>query len=640
MNNGYSKDLDDSLYTGVMFQSFFKDSPQSVVIKANAPYFTILAVSDRFVEIALKSRTELLGQNLFDVFPDNTKDPSGKERALTAITEVMKTKKKVDLPIYKYDIYSSETGKMEPFYWSNSNQPIFNETGEVSYIVNTTSNVTAQVMLKEMATTSEENLVLQQQRLNKMFLKAPMGMALYSKDDFVIEYANEAICKMWNKGAPDEVLGHSIFDLIPSLEEAGYREIYKQVVETGVPYLSKESPVTYDRNGVMETYYFDLNLQPVYGPKKEITGMLSLANEVTEQVLTRKNIENAEERLRLASEATGIGSWDLDLQTREIIYSSSLADLFGYPGLTNLSHEQLRAVIHPEDTGAVEIAFQTALISGKYNYQARIIRPDKVIYWIKVTGKVLFSKEGTPLRMLGTVMDITESKHEEIQKNDFIAIASHELKTPLTSLKAYAQLLKTGKGVSDPAFVSSIGTRIEGQINKMTKLVYSFLDLSKIESNKTELTKELIDLNQIISDVASDYLFQEKNHPVSFEPEELPLVFADRHKITQVIDNLISNAIKYSPQGGKVLVTAKRKDQEVLVSVEDHGIGIDNNHTKKIFDRFYRIDDLQVKNASGFGIGLYLCADIIARHNGTIGLESEPGVGSNFYFSLPVQPGH
>jgi two-component system sensor histidine kinase VicK len=107
-----------------------------------------------------------------------------------------------------------------------------------------------------------------------------------------------------------------------------------------------------------------------------------------------------------------------------------------------------------------------------------------------------------------------------------------------------------------------------------------------------------------------------------------------------VIDNLISNAIKYSPQGGKVLITAKRQDQEVLVSVEDHGIGIDNNHTQKIFDRFYRIDDLQVKNASGFGIGLYLCADIIARHDGKIGLKSEPGVGSNFYFSLPVQSGH
>lgn len=636
MNNAYSEDPDDSLYKGVMFQSFFKDAPQSVVIKANVPHFTILAVSDRFVDISLKSRAELLGQNLFDVFPDNTKDPSGKERALTALMEVMKTKKKVELPIYKYDIYSSDTGKMEPLYWSNSNQPVFNEAGEVSYIINTTMNVTAQVMLKEMADSSEENLVLQKQRLNKMFLKAPMGMALYSKGDFIIEYANEAICKMWNKGSPEEVLGHSIFELIPSLKEAGYKEIYEEVVNTGKAYLTKESPVTYDRNGVMETYYFDLNLEPVYGLKKEITGLLSLANEVTEQVATRKTIENAEERLRLASEATGIGSWDLNLQTREIVYSSSLADLFGYPGVTDLTHEQLRAMIHPEDTGTVELAFQTALISGKYNYQARIVRPDKIIYWVKVMGKVLFSKEGTPLRMLGTVMDITESKHEEIQKNDFIAIASHELKTPLTSLKGYAQLLKTGKGVSDPAFVSSIGTRIEGQINKMTKLVYSFLDLSRIESNKTELTKELIDLNQIIQDVAADYLFQERNHPISFEPQELPLIFADRHKITQVIDNLISNAIKYSPQGGTVLVTAVLQKEQVLVSVEDHGIGIDNNHTQKIFDRFYRIDDLQVKNASGFGIGLYLCADIIARHNGKIGLKSEPGVGSNFYFTLPL----
>lgn len=636
MNSANPAEPNDPLYTGDAFQAFFKGSPQSVLVKANSPHFTVLAVSDRFLEISMRSRADLLGKDLFDIFLDHTKDPWGKDSALRALTEVIKTKRKVELPIYKYDVYSSDTGKMEPLYWSNSNEPVFNHLGEVSHIVNTTSNITAEVMMKEMAASSEHNISLQQQRLNKMFLKAPIGMALFSKGDFIIEYANEAMCKMWDIGPPDQVTGHSVFELIPSIEASGFKEIYNRVVNTGHAFVAKESPVTYNRSGVMQTAYFDLHFEPIYGIRKEITGMLSLANEVTDQVSIRKTIENAEERLRLASEATGIGSWDLDLQTREIIYSPRLADLFGLPGKTDIRHQELRELIHPEDKQIVEQAFKVALISGIYSYKARIIRPDKVIYWISVTGKVLFDKHGQAVRMLGTVMDITESKFEEIQKNDFIAIASHELKTPLTSLKAYAQLLKTGRGVEDGVFVSSVAGRIEGQINKMTKLVYSFLDLSKIESNKTELIREQVDLNQVIRDVATEYLFQEKNHPVSFEAEVLPLIYADRNKISQVIDNLISNAIKYSPNGGVIMVTAKAADDQVMVAVEDHGIGIDSNHTQRIFDRFYRVDDLQVKNASGFGIGLYLCADIIKRHNGQIGLHSEPGKGSVFYFSLPV----
>lgn len=636
MNSSLSKDASDGFYSGADFQNFFKSAPQSVVCKANTPDFTILAVSDQFVEISLKPRELLLGQNLLDVFSGRTKDAYAKESAFNALEQVMRTRKKVELPIYKYDIYSSETGKMEPLYWSNSNQPVLDDHGDVAYIINTTTNVTAQVMLKEMANTSEENLHQQQQRLHKMFMKAPIGMALYAKDDFVIEYANENICKIWGKGGPLEVLGQSIFKMLPSMEEFGYREIFEQVISTGQSYLGRESPVKYDRGGELETFYFDLNLEPVFGKGQQVTGLLSVVNDVTERVLTRKSIENAEERLRLASEATGIGSWDLDLLSKEIIYSASLADLFGVPGKTDLSFTSLRAIIHPEDTSIVEQAFQSALISGKYNYQARIKRADGIIYWISVSGKVIFNDKGTPVRMLGTVMDITESKQDELQKNDFIAIASHELKTPLTSLKAYAQLLKSSKASSDPGFIKSVGSRIEGQINKMTKLVYSFLDLSKIETNKTELRKEMINLNELIKEVVTDYLFQERNHPISFVEEALPLIYADKNKITQVVDNLVSNAIKYSPQGGKVLVSATLQNEEVLVSVEDHGIGIDNNHLHKIFDRFYRIDDLQVKNASGFGIGLYLCADIVKRHQGKISLQSEPGKGSRFFFTLPV----
>lgn len=636
MNREPMDDPNDALYKGEAFQAFFKEAPQSVVIKANAPHFTILAVSDDFTRLSLKNRADLLGQDFFDFFPDHSQDPSGRQNAIQALNEVVNSGKKVDLPIYKYDVYSSKSGKMESLYWSNSNQPVFDQSGKVTYIINTTANITAEMVLKEMAASSADHFARQQQRINDMFFKAPIGMALYSKDSYTIEYANEMICKMWNQGGPEEVLGKVVFEMIPELEGQKLKEIFKRVVHSGTAFITKETPITYARNEAEETYYFDLHFEPVYGPGNEIIGMLSLANEVTEQVNTRKSIEEAEERLRLASEATGIATWDLDLQTRKVFYSPRLADLFGYPGKKDMDHRLFRQTIHPEDLGLVEQAFKHALTSGKYRYEARIMRPDQIVYWIRVSGKVLFSEGHIPVRMLGTVMDITENKHEEIQKNDFIAIASHELKTPLTSLKGYAQLLKLGKGSNDPEFISGLAGRIEGQINKMTKLIYSFLDLSRIESKKTELMMEKVNLNELIQEVTNDYLFQDRNHPLSFEPVELPLIYADKQKISQVMENLISNAIKYSPDGGSVQISAALENENILVSVTDHGIGIDNNHQEKIFDRFYRIDDLKVKNASGFGIGLYLCADIVKRHRGKIGLQSEPGKGSNFYFTLPV----
>jgi len=637
MERAMVDELKDSFYTGREFQLFFKSSKQSLVLKADAPHFTILAVSDDFENNSFRKREELLGKGLFEIFPDNLESPDGRESARLALMDVIASKNSVALPVYKYEIYSPEADGLVAHYWSNTNQPVLDENGEVAYIINTTLNITRQELLRELNASSKEYLLKQQERINKMFLNAPVGMALFTQS-YVIEYANEAICRMWNKGASKEVTGKSIFELIPSLEDTKLRPIFDRVMESGNAYISKESPVSYNRNGKVAVYYFDLHFEPVYGLEKEVTGFLALVNEVTEQVLARRKIENAEERLRLASEATGIGSWELDLQTGKIIYSPIMAELLGHSGKFDLSQEELWMLVHPDDIHQANQAFEEAMETGIYHCQCRILRPDDQIFWIGVMGKVQYEQDRSPLRMIGTVMDITESKQEEIKKNDFIAIASHELKTPLTSLKAYAQFLKTGKNVTDPGFVSSIAGRIEGQINKMTKLVYSFLDLSRIESGKIEVLMEDFDLNQLIREVADDYVLQEKNHPLRFEPTELPLIRADRNKVMQVIDNLISNAIKYSPQGGAVTIHATNEQGFLVVNVEDHGIGIDNNHVTKIFERYYRIDDLQVKNASGFGIGLYLCADIIKRHHGEIGLHSEPGKGSNFYFKLPLQP--
>lgn len=219
------------------------------------------------------------------------------------------------------------------------------------------------------------------------------------------------------------------------------------------------------------------------------------------------------------------------------------------------------------------------------------------------------------------------------KKDEFIGLASHELKTPLTSINGYLQIidrLKTDE--QSGKFVS----RTIQQVRKLSDLVNDLLDVSKIEAGKLQMAKTKFDLLEIILDAIE--LMQHNNDKCSIlletDVKNCP-VHADSQRIEQVIVNLLSNAIKYSQGGGKIIVRLNKTDKDVVVGVQDFGIGIAENKLAHIFSRFYRVEDLN-PNISGLGIGLYLCNEIITRHNGKIWVESEPGAGSIFQFNLPL----
>ena len=238
--------------------------------------------------------------------------------------------------------------------------------------------------------------------------------------------------------------------------------------------------------------------------------------------------------------------------------------------------------------------------------------------------------------MLGTVLDTTENKRDEIRKNDFIAMASHELKTPLTSLKAYIQLLIKRLAASEDSFVTSSLLKASYQVNKMTDLIYGFIDLSKLEPGKLQLSLQDFDPNELIKRCIADTNQTSPGHIITFEPLGEINVRADKEKISQVIGNFLSNAIKYSNKNCRITVSSKKLKNNLIISVTDEGIGIQEKDQEKLFQRFYRVENSRMKNISGFGIGLYLSSEIIQLHKGTIGVESGAGKGSTFYFSLPL----
>lgn len=219
---------------------------------------------------------------------------------------------------------------------------------------------------------------------------------------------------------------------------------------------------------------------------------------------------------------------------------------------------------------------------------------------------------------------------------DFIAMASHELKTPLTSIKAYLQLLSRKLVPSNDSFINNALQIANLQVNRMTDLIHGFLDLSKLEPGKLKLNIQVFDLNKLIEEMIAESTLISPNHEISFKHGKDSTISADREKIGQVITNFLSNAIKYSNKGSKIIVSIGQEAGSVQVAVTDEGFGIKAKDQEKLFQRFYRVESSRMKNISGFGIGLYLASEIIQRHKGKIWVESAEDQGSTFYFSLPL----
>lgn len=234
------------------------------------------------------------------------------------------------------------------------------------------------------------------------------------------------------------------------------------------------------------------------------------------------------------------------------------------------------------------------------------------------------------------VEDITKRKKLEQQRDDFISIASHELRTPVTSIKAYAEmigdiLLQTGDAAN-----ASLMQKLNGQVDRLATLIHALLDTTKLSQGQLALHPQSFDLSRLIDERMEELRHTWQTHRLTVQHSGTLTLTADRERISQVLINLVSNAVKYSPPGSSVLITSKQAGEHVQVCVQDEGIGIPKDALKKVFDRFYRAGGQRSHTVQGMGLGLYITAGIVRRHGGTIWAESGMGKGSRFCFTLPL----
>lgn len=374
----------------------------------------------------------------------------------------------------------------------------------------------------------------------------------------------------------------------------------------------------------------------LFNEAKEAYRFSGIIEDITEEYTNTIALAEAREGFEIALKAAKLGSYELNLKTMEMSSSDQCKINYGRAVTDSFSFSDLLDSIQPEYKSYVQRQLTDA-IENKTVYDAEypITWLDGSTHWVRSSGKARYNYLGEPVRMNVVSHDVTEQKKDEIRKNDFIGMVSHELKTPLTSFKGYIQILQKNTQTKGDAFSINILSKVDRQLDKMSSLVNGFLNLSRLESGKIFLQKEVFNLDELISEIIEEHKILIAHHNLILHPCQQAIVDADREKIGNVICNLLSNAAKYSATGSDIEVLCNVESDKVCIRVIDHGEGIPSEDINRLFERYYRAE--HTKHISGFGIGLYLSAEIVERHQGEIGVKSKIGKGSHFWFTLPIK---
>jgi PAS domain S-box-containing protein len=379
------------------------------------------------------------------------------------------------------------------------------------------------------------------------------------------------------------------------------------------------------------------NAVPRYDSRGNFVGFISACMDIDDEKKFSETLQESETRFRLLADFMPQFIWTADPSGRLNYFNQ---EVYHYSGLTfeQLQNDGWLKIVHPDEREENIRRLTHSMRTGEdFNMEHRFRRNDGEYRWQLSRALPQRDINGDIQLWVGTSTDIHEMKELEQQKDYFISMASHELKTPITSMKGYVQMLLSVYENSPEDFLKTSLTKVDKQIGTLTSLISDLLDLSKIKAGTLQLSKEHFKLNEMTREVIEEIKLTEPDYLINFEEGEDLLIYADKNRIGQVLINFLNNAIKYSPYSKTINISNHTSADEISVTVEDKGIGINKEDHEKIFQRFYRVARQNEKTYPGFGIGLFISAEIIHRHKGKIGVNSEPGKGSVFYFSIPLK---
>ena len=426
-----------------------------------------------------------------------------------------------------------------------------------------------------------------------------------------------------------DATGKTARELVPELE-AHWFEIYGKVAATGEParFVNEAQ--------AMDGRWFDVYAFRVGDPESRRVAILF--TDISARRRTEEALRASEERFRTLIQHSA-DAVQLVSPAGEIRYSSdSVEAVLGYRPDEILGHN-VAPYIHPDDLPVVQerLVGVTAAAGAQATMQYRVRHKDGTWAWVEAT---VVNHLATPSvgAIVGNFRNITARKALEHQRDEFVAVATHELRTPVTSLKGYAQLLRNRFRKAGDEAAAAMMERMDGQTDRLAALIGDLLDATRIEAGQLRFAREPLDLDALVAEHAAQMQLTTERQEVRREGSAGGAVIADRERIGQVLTNLLSNAIKYSPPGEAVTVTTAPDGRGVRVCVRDHGPGIPADQRERVFERFYRGGGAG-GSYPGLGLGLYISAEFVRRHGGRIWAASEPGDGATVCFWLPREPG-
>ena len=581
-------------------------------------------------------------------------------------------------------------GVMTYNYYNITYTPILDSEGKVYAILDIAIDVTDRVLAQQQIEESQLQLL-------SLFEQSPVAIAIIQKEGLTFTMANPFYGELVGR-LPEDIIGKSLLDALPELTGQGFDKLLTDVINTGVPFIAKEQAAEIIHEGKLQTIYVDLT----YQPKKEndgiISGVLVVATDVTQQVLTRQKIQEAESTLRGAVELADLGTLQVDFPGGFITFSERLRNWYGFEKEEHITPERIYACMREADQNTVKATISSLMSpegNGIFDVEYTIENErDNIERMLHAQGKIYYNEKGQASKIVGTVQDVTvqrkmklalelqvqerteelETINEElasineeylatneelaeanqllVKSNEnlqqFAYVASHDLQEPLRKIQSFGNLIET-RHIGELGEGAGYLKRMQASAKRMSDLIEDLLSFSRISSKK-DIT-EAVSLSDVVATVLTDLELIVQESGAVIKVGELPVVQGDQLQLNQLFQNLISNALKFRKKDTAPLIevtaeTISNFDLPVSlksvrvtgkyyrIDVTDNGIGFDQKYTDRIFQLFQRLHGRS--EYSGTGIGLAICEKVAANHGGAISAKSQPGLGTTFSIYLPL----
>ncbi|NII83913.1 PAS domain-containing sensor histidine kinase [Pedobacter sp. SG908] len=612
--------LDD---TANIFNTLIEESPMPIALYIGENM--VIQVANRAMLKAWGRDASVIGKELALALPELKDQPF-----LNILNQVRNTAVAYEAKEDKVVLLNDNV--LQTFYFDFIYKPLMDTEGKVWGILNNATDVTELVNAKFKVEQSEA-------LFRQMIYDAPVAIGILRGRDLIIEDANDDLLKIWGKSKA--VIGLKLLDGLPEIIGQPFPELLLQVYDSGVAHYGYETMARLKRNGVLGDFYFNFVYDPILDQDGQVSGIMVVANEITLQVISKMEAAKSEERFR--NFLYDIPMATAYYETENIIIRLANDEMLRFWGkdksvIGKTVEEAIPELNVQPFVGILKEVYRTGITYHADQEEARLlVDGQEEKRWFSFTYKPLKDSNGEVYAIIHAAMDVTKQVQLQRQKDEFLGIASHELKTPVTSIKAYAQVLERMIRNEGDEKKANMVRKMDQQLNRLTGLIGDLLDVTKIQSGKMTFNPVEFNFDAAVEEIVGEMQHISSKHRIICSLSSKAVVYADKQRIGQVIINFLSNAIKYSTDANEIDVTTFNQDGEVVLGVKDYGIGISKDMQHLVFDQFYRIDGNLQHTYPGLGLGLYISAEIIKSEGGRIWVESTTGQGATFFFALKIK---